>query len=216
MHLPHNHTAQIQYSNHENIPCSLQGYAAAIHNFPGVWQNYTNLQNYLHNQGHRNSYIANAISYICSLGDMFFLWQMQIINPMQLQPLQNQQSICFTLDPHQLSVQNHVIRLVNARNAHYNSYSAAEGHHYSSDTDSDISVEEDELCNEFNIDRNNQQQPHAINNCWTKPILLTGKQGVGKTYTILSTVNEVVPTNTKIFVADPTGFLASVYRISRR
>ena len=86
MHLPHNHTAQIQHPNHENIPCRLQWYAAAIHHFPDIWQNNTNLQNYLHNQGHRNSHIATAISYISSLGDMFFLWQMQIINPMQLQP----------------------------------------------------------------------------------------------------------------------------------
>ena len=90
-------------------------------------------------------------------------------------------TISFALDPQQLSVQNHVIRSVNERNAHYNSYSAAEGHDYSSD--SDMSVE-DELCNEFNIDRN-QQQSYATNNCWTKPILLTGKPGAGKTYTIL-------------------------------
>lgn len=86
MHLPHNHTGQIQHPNHENIPCRLQWYAAAIHHFPDLWQNNTNLQNYLHNQGHQDSYIATAISYISSLGDMFFLWQMQIINPMQLQP----------------------------------------------------------------------------------------------------------------------------------
>ena len=135
-----------------------------------IWQKNTNLQNYLHNQGHRNSYIATAISYISSLGDMFFLWQMQIMNPLQLQPMQNQQSISFTLDPQQLSVQNHVIRLVNARNAHYNSYSAAEGHNYSSDCDSDLdmSVEEDEFCNEFNIDHTNQEQPYATNNCLDK------------------------------------------------
>ena len=120
-------------------------------------------------------------------------------------------TISFTLDPQQLSVQNHVIRLVNERNAHYNSYSAAEGHDYSSDSDSGMSVEEHELHNEFNIDRN-QQQSYATNNCWTKPILLTGKPGAGKTYTILWTVNELVPMNTKILVAAPTGFLASVYR----
>ena len=63
---------------------------------------------------------------------------------------------------------------------------------------------------EINIDRTNQEQPYATNNCWTKPILLTGKPGAGKTYTILSTVNELVSTNTKILVAAPTGFLASV------
>ena len=33
MHLPHNHAAQIQHPNNENIPSCLQWYAAAVHYF---------------------------------------------------------------------------------------------------------------------------------------------------------------------------------------
>ena len=51
-----------------------------------------------------------------------------------------------------------------------------------------------------------------VNIVWTKPVLVTGTAGCGKSYTIYSIVNRLIRDDTKILIAAPTGFLASVFR----
>ena len=55
--------------------------------------------------------------------------------------------------------------------------------------------------------------PHEHRNIvWTKPVLVTGTAGCGKSFTIYSIVNRLLQNDYRVLIAAPTGFLTSVFR----
>lgn len=144
-----------------------------------------NVKTYLHKQGHRESYIMTAIAHINTLADMFFLWQMQVIPRHVLDTPQTTELPSSNLDPQQLTVQNHVVRSMRERGMHYTTFFPTEH----KENDSDITEPEDEF-DTFDSQPNTvSQQSHSMTNSWTRPILVTGKPGCGKSHTVTSIVH---------------------------
>jgi hypothetical protein len=82
MNLPHTSLSQLKRPDHDripSIPATLQWYAAAVLRFPDFWNNNEKLTDFLHNQGNRDHFVTTYLAFVATLKDMFFLWQMQII-----------------------------------------------------------------------------------------------------------------------------------------
>ena len=115
----------------------------------------------------------------------------------------------FNLDPQQLTVQKHILTSVHARNTEYNLYTPTEINN--DDAYSDFSKDDEEFCQPTADLHDHEIQPDCKENVWTRPILVTGKPGSGKSHTILPTVQELLKRDATIFIAAPTEFLALVY-----
>ncbi len=79
MNFPHTSLSQLKRPDHDRIPATLQWYAAAVLHFPDFWNNNEKLTDFLHNQGNRDHFVTTYLAFVATLKDMFFLWQMQII-----------------------------------------------------------------------------------------------------------------------------------------
>ena len=79
MNFPHTSLSQLKRPDHDRTPATLQWYAAAVLHFPDFWNNNEKLTDFLHNQGNRDHFVTTYRAFVANLKDMFFLWQMQII-----------------------------------------------------------------------------------------------------------------------------------------
>lgn len=207
MHVPHRSLIDLRHPNHERIPESLQWYSAAIHHSANLWQNDDRVCQFLNNQGHRDTYITTCMAYVHTLRDMFFLWQTQIISSSCLDTNYVNEAHEFRLDSHQKTIHNHVLSAVNKRSHHYSSF--ARVHCFNSESDSD----DDNITHEH-VQYGHCDPPAAekLNVPWSKPILVTGQGGCGKSYVIRSIVNDLIEQDASVLISLPTGFLASSFR----
>lgn len=74
------------------------------------------------------------------------------------------------------------------------------------DTDSDFTEDDEEFYQPTAGSHDHEIQPGCKENVWTRPILVTGKLGSGKSHMILSTVQELLKRDATILIAAPTGF----------
>ena len=204
LHMCHRNIAQTYHPNHENIPQQLQCFAQALHHFPAFWSDKERLNSYFTLQGHKATYVKTIISYIQGLSDLFYLTQMQLVNPVQLlctslTPQQNS-----SLDPFQFAIVRHVKNAVFHRRQHYHIHDDSQ-HEDCSDSDSD------DIFETTSMDPNaNSSTQYEIE--WQRPTLITGNPGTGKSHTILGCVSDLLKQDVNILIATPTGFLASGYR----
>ena len=208
MNLPHRCVSELQHPDHERIPATLQWYAAAVHHFPNFWKDNEKITNFLHDKGNRDNYITTCLARVASLADTFFLWQMQIISPGSLDICAPNHSSNFSLDSDQQAIHTHVLAALDKRGESYSTMNYTEPYESGSDSDSEEETEDTNvtpLCDNIVTSSN-------LNIVWTKPVLVTGTAGCGKSYTIYSIVNRLIRDDTKILIAAPTGFLASVFR----
>ena len=188
----HRNIGQTYHPNHDNIPKQLQCFAQAVHHFPDLWTDNEHLTSFLTVQGHKKTYVETIISYIHGLADIFYLTQIQLINPGLLVSTSFLTGQNTSLDPHQLTIVTHVKNAVFPRRHHYHIDD------YFVDNDS-----EDSDCEDFSNDSHIE---------WQRPTLVTGKPGTGKFHAILACVSQLLEQDINIMVATPTGFLASGYR----
>ena len=208
MNFPHRRLSDLQHPDHERIPADLQWYAAAVFHFPDLWKNNEKITNLLHNQCNRDNFITTCLARVAMLADMFFLWRMQIISPGCFNVSCPTATSQFSLDNDQQTIQRHVLAAVFKRGQHYSTMN--ELHSFDSDSESAEEIQDD--CFSHNADTHELGTWADINIVWSKPVLVTGKAGCGKSYVIYSIVNQLIRNNTKILIAAPTGFLASVFR----
>ena len=210
MNLPHKSINELRHPNHDKIPENLQWYAAAIHHFPDVWKNDEKVAHFLHNEGNRDTYITTCLAYLHTLADMFFLWQSQIISSLSLNIPHANQTANFTLNSEQQVIQNHVVSAFRKRAAYYSTPCPPNTLQTHLDSDNE-EIEFDQP-----IDSQDDQCVTAPAQCleiiWTKPLLLTGQAGCGKSHVIKSIVKHLIELNASVLVAAPTGFLTAVFR----
>ena len=122
INLPHRKLSDFLSPQHEQLPDELKWFVAATFHFANLWKNNEKIAKYLSVQGHKESFISTVLSYICSLNDMYYLWQMNIIKTRQvaLQQL-SCDSIDFALDSWQAAASAHVKRAVSTRDLYYRS-----------------------------------------------------------------------------------------------
>ena len=204
LHMCHRNIAQTYHPNHDNIPKQLQCFGQALHNFPDFWSDKERLSSFFTVQGHKATYVQTIISYIQGLSDLFYLTQMQLLNPVHLLCTSLTAEDNSTLDPYQFAIVRHVKNAVFHRRLHYH-IDDDSLHEDCSDSDSE------------HIFQNNYLQTNA--HCsthyeieWQRPTLITGNPGTGKSHTILGCVSELLKEDVNILIAMPTGFLASCYR----
>ena len=186
----------------------MQWYAAAIHHFPNFWKDNEKITNFFHNKGNRDNYITTCLARVASMADTFFLWQMQIISPGSLDMRAPTDSSNFSLDNDRQAIQTHVLVAVYKHGECYSTMNYTEPFKSGSDSDSGEETEDSNVTPQCH----NILTSSNVNIIWTKPVLVTGTAGCGKSYTIYSIVNRLIRDDTKILIAAPTGFLASVFR----
>jgi DNA replication protein DnaC len=221
LHLPHTRISELQHPNHENIPLKLQWYAAAVQHCGEFWQSKDAISSFLHDQGNREHFIQTALAYVDTLKDMFFLWQLQVLSVEAIDMPYESAVREFSLDPQQLCVHRHVVKSLNERASAYSSFLPSANTEPASSSNSESNSD---FNSDFETDMENEQQVlllhgnfdhrDATTNDWTKPILVTGKPGCGKSHAIESIVHSVSSEDALILIAAPTGFLASVFRFN--
>lgn len=206
LHLSHRNVAQTRHPNHDNIPKQLQCFAQALHHFPNFWTNKQQLTSFFLMQGHKDTFITTVLAYIEALSDLFYMFQMQIIKPDQLSCPNSFAQQDTLLDPLQSAAVRHIKNAVFQRRHHYR---IDDNSLYQNSSECDSSSEEFPLPNS---QENSQSFPFETEVEWQRPILITGSPGAGKSYTILSSVSDLVEQDINIMIATPTGFLSSCYR----
>ena len=210
MNLPHKSINQLRHPNHDRIPPNLQWYSAAIHHFAHFWKNDEKFAEFFHNEGNRDSYITTCLAYLHTLADMFFLWQTQIISPLSLDIPHANQIGNFTLNCKQQVIVNHVLSAFRKRAAYYSTPCVG------NTLDTHLESDNEELDLHEDIHSQNHQAVTPAGQCleiiWTKPVLVTGQAGCGKSHVIKSIVKHSIQLNASVLVAAPTGFLTAVFR----
>ncbi len=210
MNLPHRSLSQLKCPNHQRIPVTLQWYAAAVFHFADCWNNNEKLTDFLHNQGNRDHFVTTYLAFVATLKDMFFLWQMQIIQSHSFDIPCPATVNDFSLDIGQKTIQTHVLAAVNKRADHYSTF--IQTHYFQSDSDSEADSENEPDFQSAQCHHTITPPHQHLNIVWSKPVLVTGTAGCGKSFTIYSIVNCLLQNDYRVLIAAPTGFLTSVFR----
>lgn len=209
----HTSLSELQHPNHTDLPIHLQWYAAALLHFPEFWNNDEAIVKYLHERGHRDTYITTYLAYIHTLADTYFLWQKQVLPPLFIEQCCTHMEYNFTLDMHQQTVHNHVMSALAKRNEHYSTFTTT----CNNDEIDDAQTDSDDDENAFDDNINKpvvMLTSQTMDVDWKKPIVVTGEAGCGKSYTILSVVSHLVRQEGNVLIAAPTGLLAAVFKAS--
>ena len=207
IHVPHRSLSHLRHPDHDWIPHNLQWYSAAIHHFANFWQDDDKVCHFLNNQGHRDTYITTCIAYLHTLADMLFLWQTQIISSDSFDTRYFNEADQFNLDNQQHTIQNHILSALNKRSVHYSSFARINAFQSESDSE-DLDFPDENMAYEHHPSRAAEQ----IDVIWSKPVLVTGQGGCGKSYLIQSIVNHFIQKDASVLVSVPTGYLASLFR----
>ena len=208
----HRNIGQTYHPNHDNIPKQLQCFAQAVHHFPDLWTDNEHLTSFWIVQGHKKTYVETIISYIHGLADIFYLTQIQLINPGLLVSTSFLTGQNTSLDPHQLAIVTHVKNAVFPRRHHYHIDDYFVDDYFVDDYFVDDDFEDSDCEDSSETDF---LEAHFSNDShieWQCPTPVTGKPGTGKSHAILACVSQLLEQDINIMVATPTGFLASGYR----
>ena len=63
---PHRSAEELVHPNDAELPCQIRNFAAALHLRPEFWRNDKKIEYFLNLQGHKDHYIATAVSYVRS------------------------------------------------------------------------------------------------------------------------------------------------------
>lgn len=213
LHRPHRSIKDLLHPNNDTIPDRLKWFAAVVQHFPEVWNNEANLTLYLTLQAHREKHIATIIAYIRSLHDLYYLFQINVINHHQLRAVQISEVTNATLDTQQLALLHHINTSMKLRIDFYKEANLRTPLEMS-DTEGDSDDESEESFptppNFYSSTNEPVDTPFAWE--WQNPILVTGKPGSGKTHAICESIIAHNSKGAKILVVSPTGFLASLFR----
>lgn len=217
LNLPHRNIEELSPIDSESKPEHLRWFAAALHHFPNLWNNETNLKGFLRLQGHSERYIHTIIAYVQSLHDLYYLLQIKVINCTQLQAMQPADEKLFPLDMQQLALLQHVDSCVELRCQYYNDANNSmlmSPYDSDEDTDAEMDVDAQSSCSMQSAAGSTDVKCTCVNQDleWQRPILVTGKAGSGKTYAICHLIKEHSNNGANILLAAPTGFLASTFR----
>ena len=119
------------------------------------------------------------------------MWQTHIIPLTWLRFDFQNETTTILLDTNQLSVQNHVLRSARQHKEHFSSFAPSEyldnDAEFVSGSDADDKFSPMDTSHPSPVFRRCHGSPP---NTWSKPIVVTGGGGCGKSYTIRSIVNE--------------------------
>ena len=156
-------------------------------------------------EGHKSWYVANILTDVQSLKDLYNLHQKCVISFGHIT------SPCVAdhpLDPKQQLVLSLMKTLLNKRKNHYESIRCAlDG--FDNDDDEDENVDE-HLLSTTDSPCIDDLIPHEHYDLldWCKFLLVVRRAGTGKSFTLIKVIDACLFMTGNVFVATPTGFLA--------
>jgi hypothetical protein len=208
LHMPHRSTNDFDIPGVEKIPQVIRYFVCALHHRRSVWMNEQNIRSLFDLEGHKSWYVANILAHIESLKDLYTLYQKRVISFGELITPSVSDHV---LDPKQQLVVSLVKRMLNKRKNHYESIACALDRFDSDDEneedDEDLLPGTDCLPDEI----------HVHNECdelldWRKFLLVVGRAGTGKSFTLIKVIDACISMTGNVFVATPTGFLATQFK----
>lgn len=85
VHVPHTSIKELLHRDHEQLPKSLQHFAAALLLMHEIWQSNEKIKEIYKAEGHKDYYVSTIVSIVSSLRDMLYLWQKRVSNPLLFQ-----------------------------------------------------------------------------------------------------------------------------------
>lgn len=203
MNKPHRNLNELYHEHHDSLPPSVQFFASAISFNAELWRDVDALKDMLVKEGHRAPFIETTLASIESLHDILTVCQLRMFSVTDFPNTHDCQSK--TLSGPQTAIVNTVINCLERRDEYYQAqccYPDSEGE---SDSDNYDDSHADT--------KRRTEQSDSVETCdWTRPILVTGIPGTGKTRAIFAVIEQTIACDRHILMTAPTGFLASKYR----
>jgi hypothetical protein len=208
LHMPHRSTNDFDIPGVEKIPHVIRYFVCALHHRHSLWMNEEYIRSLFDLQAHKSWYVANILAHIQSLKDLYTMYQKRVISFGELIPPSVSDHI---LDPKQQLVVSLVRRMLNKRKNHYESIGCAlDGF----DSDDDNEEDDEDLLAGTDCP---SDETRVHNECdelldWRKFLLVLGRAGTGKSFTLIKVIDACISMTANVFVATPTGFLATQFK----
>lgn len=183
MNYPHRHLYQLEPAPTFHTPDQCYFFKAAREKMPHLWQDMNAVQNMLEQEGHKSTFIKTLMASIASKEDLLHLCGKQVVNPAAMETPTTTHDDYSTLDDEQQRVLQWI----------------------------DISLQERTEYNEY-VATTTPSHTVEMSTDWQKAIIVKGKAGTGKTYTVCAAIAHCLAQGLSILIATPTGKLATRYR----
>ena len=209
LNIAHRNTRELEIPGVDQIPQVIRYFVCALHHRASLWMSEDNIKSRFNLEGHKSWHVANILTHVQSLKDLYNLHQKRVISFGHIT------SPCVSdhpLDPKQQLVVSLVKRMLSKRKNHYESIGCAlDG--FDSEDEDDENVDEhllaatDSPCIDDHI-------PHLQDDLldWRKFLLVVGRAGTGKSFTLIKVIDACLSMTGNVFVATPTGFLATQFK----
>lgn len=200
LNVPHNEIHQLHVPNFASLPNIIKYFVCALHHRACIWQNENNIRAHFEKEGHKSWFITNIAMHIQSLKDVLHLWKKQVLS---FANVTMPTSMDYPLDSKQQLVVTLFTEMANNRNSYYATCN--------SQYENDNAESDEEINNDFpTIHEDTQTQNTGVD--WKKFLLVVGRAGTGKSYALNKVIEKALLLHMKVFVATPTGFLATGYK----
>ena len=225
---------ELKHPNHDILPKDLQYFAACQVYLPAIFHSKDAFRNILQAEGHKDYFIANVLSFLESMKDIYNLWQMQVLRNEQFLGVPTIPNP-FSLNAKQNVVLSNLRQFLVLRDSYYGNIPQSSVMSRGNDVPENSDGSEDEsdvgegehstesadcvqspsgwASGDITESADCVQSPSGwASGDWRKVITITGKPGTGKTKCMHACISCVVSTGRRCLVATPTGYLASTYR----
>ena len=191
MYHPHWHLSEFSPLPNSTTAAHLHFFVSAAERFSNTWGTAAAVTDMLELEGHRKSYILTITAYVQTLHDVLPMCSNHVLCLDEFSTAEAISSHWYTLDVVQQSVLKHVQTSLHQQHEYYDQLPAFhDGNSNSSPVKSNT--------------------PTALD--WRKYIIVRGVAGTGKTHVIHTSIHSCIANGYAIFVATPTGKLATEYR----
>ncbi len=208
LNVPFKSITDLLLPNFEEIPQPIKYFTCALQYRELMWTNEDEIRAHFEVEGNKSWFVANIIMHVRSLRNMHLLWTKHVLTFVELtrslttnHELDNKQKLVISL----------LQCMLQKRKRHYESINCA------------LDYIEDGSENEEEIYENQQILPTDDNEIndnvydnlevdWQKYLLVVGRAGTGKSFTLTKAIETANSMHLKLLVATPTGFLSTAYK----
>lgn len=208
LNVPYRQISELLLPNFETLPEPIRYFVCALEFRASLWLDENKVKEHFELEGNKSWFVTNIIFHIRSLKHFHDLWKKQVISITELTcPI----IVTHTLDEKQQLVISILKCMLQNRKNHYESINCA------------IDFFEDEENRDMNeFEDQNVVAPHELSELcrtdenssieWTKFLLVVGRAGTGKSFTLMKAIESCILGKLKMMVTTPTGFLATHYK----